>query len=417
MAGLRQYLAVWRIPGAPALLVTSVVARFGIGINTLALLLLVADVTGRYAPAGVAAGIFALAGAAVGPVVGRLADRIGAAPVLRVTAIAHPIALLAVLLAARAGTDAVGMIWATAALAGATYPPLTAAVRGAWNALTSVESGRSSLRATALAAESSLFEMVFVAGPLLVALFVALSGPAAAIVAAAVITLVGTLLVAGSPALRTRASHPRSHRARGLGPLRAPGFVLLLTCVAGLGMAFGAMGVAVPGFAAEHSGSDSIAGLLLGVWGIGSLLGGVWFGTRHFTMPLPRQFAVLLVAVGASFAVLAAMPGPVAMGVALIIGGATIAPALIVENHLVGRITPPAMHTEAYTWLVTVSVAASALGGAVAGLLIDHGSVELAFIFAGVAVASGALITGWPSGRISRADAGAAEVAAAHATA
>ena len=38
------------------------------------------------------------------------------------------------------------------------------------------------------------------------------------------------------------------------------------------------------------------------------------------------------------------------------IGGATIAPALTVENTLVGRIAPAAMLNEAYTWVVTVSV-------------------------------------------------------------
>jgi hypothetical protein len=38
-------------------------------------------------------------------------------------------------------------------------------------------------------------------------------------------------------------------------------------------------------------------------------------------------------------AILALMPSPLAMGVALILGGATIAPALTVENSLIGRLT------------------------------------------------------------------------------
>ena len=56
MVALRQYVSVWRIPSAPTLLVTSIIARLGLGITSLALLLLVADVTGRYTPAAVAAG-------------------------------------------------------------------------------------------------------------------------------------------------------------------------------------------------------------------------------------------------------------------------------------------------------------------------------------------------------------------------
>lgn len=48
MAGLRQYLGVWRIPGAPMLLVLGVIGRLGIGMTPLALLLVVEQVTGRY---------------------------------------------------------------------------------------------------------------------------------------------------------------------------------------------------------------------------------------------------------------------------------------------------------------------------------------------------------------------------------
>ena len=99
------------------------------------------------------------------------------------------------------------------------------------------------------------------------------------------------------------------------------------------------------------------------------------------------------------------MPNPVALGVALFVGGATIAPALTVENTLVGRITPAAMHNEAYTWVITISIAASALGGAVAGYLVDVGFLGLAFVCGAAALAVGALVTAWPSGAIARADA------------
>ena len=68
------------------------------------------------------------------------------------------------------------------------------------------------------------------------------------------------------------------------------------------------------------------------------------------------------------------MPTPLALGIALVVGGATIAPALTLENTLVGRIAPAAMLNEAYTWVVTVAVAASAVGGAGGGPdLVDAG--------------------------------------------
>ncbi|SIN21837.1 MFS transporter [Micromonospora cremea] len=407
MAALRQYLGVWRIPGAPMLLVTGIIGRLGIGMTPLALLLVVEQVTGRYALAAVAGGIYAVAGAALSPVAGRIADRVGPSPVLLVTAVAHPLALIGLLIASRSGDDALSAIYLAAGVAGATYPPLTAAIRGAWNDLTGPGSNRYHLRNTALAAETSLFEIVFVLGPLLVAGFVLFADAAAALIGAAVVTLVGTTAVALGRVMRGWRPHPREHHARGLGPLRVGGFPALLVCVASLGIAFGAAGVIVPAYAGNYTADDpeSLAGILLAVWGIGSAAGGFWFGVRRPSPNMTRQFAMLLAALAGTFVVFAVMPTPLALGIALVVGGATIAPALTLENTLVGRIAPAGMLNEAYTWVVTMSVAASAAGGAVAGLIVDHaGGVPWAFLFAGAAVAVGAAVAALPAGPIARAE-------------
>ncbi|MFC4146322.1 MFS transporter [Micromonospora mangrovi] len=408
MAALRQYLGVWRIPGAPMLLILGVIGRLGIGMTPLALLLVVEEVTDRYSLAAVAGGIYALSGAALSPVAGRIADRVGPTPVLLATAVAHPLALFGLLGATRAEGGSLPFIYLAAGLAGATYPPLTAAIRGAWNDLTGATSGRYHLRNTALAAETSLFEIVFVLGPLLVAAFVLLADAAAALVGAAVVTLVGTGAVALGRVMRGWRPHSHEHHAKGLGPLRVAGFPALLLCVASLGIAFGAAGVTVPAFAGNATADDpeSMAGVLLAVWGIGSAAGGFWFGVRRPAPNMTRQFAWLLGGVAASFALFAVMPTPSALGVALVLGGATIAPALTLENTLVGRIAPTGMLNEAYTWVVTMSVAASAAGGAVAGLIVDHaGGVPWAFLFAGAAVAVGAGVAALPGGPIARAEA------------
>ena len=121
------------------------------------------------------------------------------------------------------------------------------------------------------------------------------------------------------------------------------------------GAAFGTISVAVPAYATGQGVSDpeTLAAVLFAVWSLGSAAGGVYFGTRPPSANLPRQFAYLLAAVAASRAI---MPSPLAMGVALILDGAT----------------PGAMRNEAHTWAVTVGVSASAVGGAVAGVLVDR---------------------------------------------
>jgi MFS family permease len=411
VTALRQYLGVWRMPGGRVLLIVGILARLGIGMTPLALLLLVQQATGRYASAGVAGGIYALAGATLSPVAGRIADRIGPSPVLLATAVLHPLALVGLLFVSRGGGAALPLIFVASGLAGATYPPLTAAIRRAWTDATEVGTGQHHLRGIAMAAETSLFELVFVLGPMLVAAFVVVThDPASALVSAAVATFAGTTWIARLPIMRHRRRHDTEQAARGLGPLRVAGFPALLACVGALGTAFGAAGVIVPAYAGQHGGGDGLGGVLLGVWGVGSAAGGIWFGTWRPVMALPRQFAWLLAAVSASFLVLAAMPNPLSLGAALVIGGATIAPALTVETNLVGRIAPAAMLNEAYTWVVTVSVAGSAAGGAVAGAIVDRpGGLPWAFVLAASVLALAAMVAALPAGPMARADRLAAE--------
>ncbi len=417
MAALRQYLVVWRIPGAPVLLVGGIVARLGMGMTPLALLLLARDVTGRYALAGVVGAAYALAGAALGPIAGRLADRAGPVPVLLVTGVAHPVGLAAVLLASRLDQGQFGALLVSSAFAGATYPPMTAALRGAWTALTAPGTGREHLRNTALAAETALFEIVFVVGPALVAVFLILAAPAAAIAGAAVVTLAGTLVVARGQGMRDLVRHPEQLTTGGLGPLRVPGFPILLICAAALGTAFGAVGVVVPAHASAYapgSDPDAVAGFLLALWCVGSTTGGLWFGTRRPAAVPVRQFSRVLALFAGSLVAYAAIPDAYGLGAALVIGGTAIGPVLTLENILVGRIVPGGMLNEAYTWIVTVSVGMSAAGGAIAGVIVDQpGRVPWGFVFAGAAVAVAAAVAARPSGPLARAAARAADPATA----
>ncbi len=397
----RLYLDVWRIPGARRLLLAGIVSRLGIGMTSLALLLLVQERTGTYTPGALASAVFALAGAAAGPIVGRAADRLGPTPVLLTAAVLHPLALVA--LVALAGAP-FGVVVAASAVAGATYPPSSAAIRGAWNALTEPTTVHGHLRATAMAAETALFEVVFVLGPLGVALCIALAGPATAIYAAAAVTLMGTGALALGQVMRGQRAQHHTARTRGLGPLAVPAFPALLACTAGLGIAFGVAGVAVPAYATQFAGHEAsgTAGVLLAVWALGSATGGVWFGTRRFRTPLPRQFAFWATALAVSLLVFTVMPNPVALGIALAFGGAAIAPGLTVQHSLVGLVAPAGMRTEAYTWMITLSVAASAVGSALAGVISDHAGAGPAFLLAALAVAGTAVVAAWPGSALAR---------------
>ncbi|MFB9320316.1 MFS transporter [Cryptosporangium minutisporangium] len=401
-AGFSRYADVWRLPGGRTLLIGSVLGRLPIGMAPLLLVLLVEGSTGSYTDAGIASAAYAVANAIVGPVLGRLADRFHPVPVLLGTAIAWPIAAGGVLAATTADAPA-PVLWATSALLGACLPPLTATVRSVWTELTTGPT--SGLRESALALETTAFELVFVLGPMVVGALAVVTEPTVSLVVAAVLALGGTLAVAAGRATRGWRPDPGRPAARGLGPAVALGMPLLLAVSSGLAFAFGVVGVAIPAFAAERSGGDAdgLAGLLLGLWGVGSVTGGLWYGTRQFRRSLPTQWAVALGAVAAGLATLALVPSAGVMAVALLVGGLTLAPALTVENALVSRIAPAGMVNEAYTWVATVVFAASAAGAAVAGVLVEQESgVALAFTLAALTTGAGAVAAALPRSALRR---------------
>src|SRR5262249_53333440 len=109
------------------LLAVGAVSRLGMGMTPLALILCVIGAGNGFGAAGVATGVYGLAGAGAGPVVGRLLDRLGPSLLLRVMGTVNAVVMSSLWLASRSG---LAWTYLAGGLAGATYPPLTAALRG-----------------------------------------------------------------------------------------------------------------------------------------------------------------------------------------------------------------------------------------------------------------------------------------------
>jgi MFS family permease len=375
---VRRYLEVWALPGARRLIVAGIIGRLPIAMVPLAVLLLVEAQTGSYARAGIASGIYAVATAALAPVLGRIADRIGPRPVLVGTGVAYPVLLFA-LLAAIELVAPMWVIYLAASAAGAAVPLLSSSLRLFWLQLSE---GDETVRQSAYALESVAVEGVFVGGPVVVAGFVAFASPDLAIASAAVLAFLGTIAVALSgPAKRWRRASGAG-LTTGAGPLKSPGMVILLTAAAALLFGFGVLEVAVPAYADGHD-SAAMAGVLLAVWALGSVVGGVWFGTRKFAISLPAQLRWALLAVAVGMTPLAFAAEPWILGGLLFLGGSAIAPTMTVQNGLVADLAPAGTTTEAFTWFTTVAFGFSALGSAAGGLVVDRPSgVPAAFALA-----------------------------------
>ncbi|SEP21516.1 MFS transporter [Trujillonella endophytica] len=380
---MHAYLSVWRLPSAPTLLIGGFAGRLPSAMVPLALLLMVQQQTGSFAVAGLAAATLGIAMAAMAPVLGRVADRRSPRPVLLAQAVAYPL-LLGVLVAAVLAGAPTPVVVAASAAAGAATPLVSGTVRALWS-----RTGPR-VRPAAFALDATSTELVFVVGPAVVAALAVLAAPAVAMATAGVLAVAGAVGIGLSRPMRDWV--PAAHAQSGVfSTVRAPGMPRVLISGAALMTGFGALEVAVPAFA-DAAGTPGMSGVLLAVWSLGSVIGGLWFGARVLSASLPRQYRWLLLGTTIGLAPLAAVSSPWVLGVLLFLGGSVIAPTLTVQNSLVGAIAPAQATTEAFTWLSTVTVGASAVGAALGGALIEGsagvpGALLLAVGGAAVAVA------------------------------
>lgn len=380
---LARYRAVLAVPGSLRLYLTGVFARMPQGMSGLATLLLVREATRSYALAGLAVGLEAVAAAAVGPLQGRLVDRFGRGWVLGPWAAAQATLFLALVVGAHAHAPAAVLVVIAGGI-GAALPAIAPAVRALLRAVMVERATRES----AYALESVIQELIWITGPLVVGIVIALGSPSLALLLCAALTLCGTALFIGSPASRARpvtAAPGRSGGLRALPELRS-----LLVPVTLMGLAIGATEVGLPSLAL-HAGSRASAGLLLAMWSLGSMIGGLLHGSRDWSLGLAERYRRLLAG-----AVLCAAPLVFAHSipfgvVGALLTGLAIAPVFSCQYALVGGIVPEGAETEAFTWMSSALVAGIAGGSALGGAIIGPGGVSAPFMVSCAALALAAV--------------------------
>jgi MFS family permease len=228
-----------------------------------------------------------------------------------------------------------------------------------------------------------------IAAPVLVAGIVAVASPAAAVGSGA--ALAGGSALAFSA---TRAARRWRGAATGvgwLGPLSGAGMRTLVLALAAMGTAVGIVQVAVPAFADEH-GAAEVAGLLLAALSIGSLVGGAVYGARRWPGSPAARLPVLLLGLGAGFALLALAEAPALLAALLLITGLLLAPITVAGSTLLDTAVPAGTVTEAFSVMIMGSIAGTALGNALGGAIVDERSFATAVVVAGAVVVGGAAL-------------------------
>jgi MFS family permease len=380
--GVRSYGELFAGADARRVISWGLLARMPMGMASLAFVLLVRGEGGSYTTAGIVSGAYTVAAGAGAVVGGRLVDRRRPAPVLMTYGILYGIALAGLLGLAHTGAPEAALV-AGALVAGALAPPVGPTIRMMWPAMLP----KPELRTTAFALEATIQEVIFVAGPLIVAALAAAISPSAA---AAIACVAGTAGFIGTAAVRARRPDP-AHDRTGQHPFEALlpwGVRRVLLLGVAYGVAFGAAEVSMPAFAEGHGGR-SLGGIALAAFSGGSLVGGVLAGAASTSGGLDRR----LQGISALFALVLVPPllagSLVQMTAIMFVAGLPIAPSIAIAYNLLERAARRGTQAEVFGWMSTAVTAGIAVGTAGGGSLIAHASVRpaLALAVAGAVVA------------------------------
>lgn len=383
------YLRILRLPGALSFSATGFVARMPMSMFGLGTVLLIAAVTGKYGLAGAVAAVGSVGYAVAAPQFAKLTDRFGQRRVLLPQVTVFALATVALMVLAEAGAP-LALVAVSGTIAGATMPSMGPMVRARWSELLA---GGDWLH-TAFSLESVVDEFIFVVGPVIVTLLATDLYPPAGLAAAMLLGLTGTILFTAQrrsePPVRPRTAaggqQPAGGRRTG-----APGLLTLVPVYWLLGAMFAAIELSTVAFAKQR-GHPQLAGIILGVYALGSAGGGLWYGTRHWRRPLEARFVITLGWMAAGVATFAFQPGLGTLFGVIFLAGLAIAPTLIAGYSLIDRQAPPERRTECMTWLSSAISVGVATGSPLAGHLIDAHGARWGYALAAVCGA-GAVVT------------------------
>ena len=369
---MSAYGSLLKTPGVGRVIAAQLTARFPFGMLSLAYLLHVEHIFDSYGAAGLVLATTSIGQALAGPLTSRWMGRWGMRPVLILTSI---VAFLTM------GVIAffVMPLWAYVVIGfvgGLAVPPVQPAVRTIYPKMVT-----SSQLTPLFSLDASAQELIWVAGPVITTFVATQIGTVEAIVIAMVFLLIGCTWFIASPELG-RVRIPRSKRAFGV-VMKRPSVVV--ATVTGL-LLIGACSAVEASVTSVFGEGSPNAGIVLAVFAVGSLAGGLALGHRPISqnalwLRMTIVFVGLVLAVG--------NPTFWWLCISLVIAGAGIAPALTVMFGSVSATVKFSDTAEAYGWMGTGQLIGAAGGSAVAGFLIDSNGPSGGLMVGAVMAAAG----------------------------
>jgi MFS family permease len=364
LAPYRQVLAQ---PGVRALLLLGLIARIpmtAVGITFT--LHTVNSLHRSYAEAGLVTTVYTVAAAVSSPLLGRAFDRGGVRPVLAVTGLAQ-----IVVWTIAPSVSYVGLL-VVAVFSGLFAIPIFGLVRQAVTAMVPEDQRR-----PAFALDSMGTELSFMVGPAVaVAMATSISSSLAMrlLGGAIVLSAIGTYIL--NPPLRA------DHEEGGQAPprrtwLRGPVLAIMVTAVA---MTFILSGTDMAIVSTlREAGAMKWTGLVIAIWCVYSLIGGLIYGAFHkhvSSLLIVAAMGILTVPVGLA-------PNWLLLLLFVIPSGMLCAPGITSGNETLARHVPAAARGEAMGLLGSAMTVGVSLGAPVAGFVVDVAGPDWAFAAAG----------------------------------
>lgn len=410
---MRQYAALFRAPGVAPLIFAMIIARMPTGCTTMLLVLFVSMDYGA-ATAGAASAAWTIGLAILAPYLGRLVDHGFGPRVLCITAVADALSMAALICLVFFRAPA-WMVLLAAFLSGALNPPISGTTRSLWKMLVGDE-----LLPVAYSFEILLIDTLYVSGPLLASVFIALEIPQVGMAATTVCLVVGTLALAASRPVKRyaqwghavwtqQAKYERKKcdggsadvcepagcdGARQMGDvagvqagevalLRHPAVWAVLVACMGAMMFSGWMETLIPLHFSEN-GASAEGSVVISLWSLGSIVGVLGFVRIQpalSRLSLAGQlllFTALYLLPTTAVAFISA-DGFWALCICMTLVGVLVSPCTNLHYQVGGQQAPVFQHAEMFSWLNTATSAGISLGALLAGSAIETVGSQIAF--------------------------------------
>ena len=350
---MKGFSALLKVPGVLRIVLSQLYARLPGGMLSLGLIIYVERITDSYAIAGITVGAATLGISVAQPALSRWMAIFGIRGILGVTSLLNVFAVIGM---AFVPPEPAWLV-VLGLLIGLTQPPIQTAARTIYPRLTPKK-----LLGRLYSLDATAQEIIWVVGPVVITLIAAQFGNLPILITIATIQTTGSIWFIWNKEVG-ETKIPRTTDA--YGKVLKNRIVSIMTF---MGLLF------IGSFAGLEVGAvamfdEAIAGLLIAVFSIGSVIGGVFIGGRA-NSKYSLSLLIGLVLVGFSM-VLVFPENPYWVGLSLFIAGIGVAPTLGIMALTISGGTKPNEIAEAYGWQTTGQLVGISIGSALAGIAVD----------------------------------------------